>query len=315
MIPETDLLWMIKEVAKSVTKLAPLTDYFCKLRNANELVELACAGQDWENFRSQWVQTCAWVPDKRRKIKHSEQSEGSTLDQPYTQAESKAMKDAVIAALNTVALRRDVTLDFSLLLSTEQNYRTDNMTFYGPYMRLRAKLDYTYHSNYTRTRQCLQDAIIEKLLQTVKIVDVNGDECTTPTEPWIVFTAGAMGAGKSYTVRNLVEKKRFPILGFVSVDPDEVRRHLPEFLMYATLAPEKAGDLTNKECGYVAEILTLAALETGKNVLVDGSLRDSDWYHSYFAQLRQDYPKLRIGILHITAPLEAVLERAAVRIG
>lgn len=49
-----------------------------------------------------------------------------------------------------------------------------------------------------------------------------------------------------------------------------------------------------------------------KQVLVDGSLRDADWYMEYFQQLRNDFPFLRIAILHITAPKEIVLERAAV---
>jgi hypothetical protein len=49
-----------------------------------------------------------------------------------------------------------------------------------------------------------------------------------------------------------------------------------------------------------------------QQVLVDGSLRDADWYMEYFQQLRNDFPFLRIAILHITAPKEIVLERAAV---
>lgn len=61
-----------------------------------------------------------------------------------------------------------------------------------------------------------------------------------------------------------------------------------------------------------SEILTLAALQAGKNVLVDGSLRDSDWYQKYFKNLRDEFPSLKIGIIHVTAPREAVLQRAEV---
>jgi len=32
--------------------------------------------------------------------------------------------------------------------------------------------------------------------------------------------------------------------------------------------------MTRKEAGYIVEILTLAALQAGENVLVDGSLRE-----------------------------------------
>ena len=60
------------------------------------------------------------------------------------------------------------------------------------------------------------------MLESALITDVNGDVCTTPTEPWLVFTAGAMGAGKGYTIKTLVQEEKFPLIAFVSVDPDDV---------------------------------------------------------------------------------------------
>lgn len=113
-------------------------------------------------------------------------------------------------------------------------------------------------------------------------------------------------------MRTLVEKGRFPLLAFVNVDPDAIRQNLPEFHIYVEHSPELAGQLTRKEAGYVAEILTLAGLHSGKNVLVDGSLRDWEWYQSYFERLRSEFPSIRIAILHITAPRDAVFQRAAV---
>ena len=47
--------------------------------------------------------------------------------------------------------------------------------------------------NYSKSRQELQDAIVHKLLDGTMIHDTtNGRVCKTPTEPWIVFTAGVM---------------------------------------------------------------------------------------------------------------------------
>ena len=120
------------------------------------------------------------------------------------------------------------------------------------------------------------------------------------------------GAGKSFTIRQLHEKGRFPLQDFVTVDPDSVRRLLPEFEKYVQVAPEMAGELTRKESGMISEILTEAALRRGQNVLVDGTLRNSTWYQSYFENLRERYPTVKIGILHVTAPREAVLKRALV---
>jgi len=84
------------------------------------------------------------------------------------------------------------------------------------------------------------------MLEQCFIHDVNDDICTTPTEPWAVFTAGAMGAGKSFTIRRLMTENRFPLLAFVSVDPDLIRRHLPEFEAYVEQNPDLAGELTRK---------------------------------------------------------------------
>ena len=79
-----------------------------------------------------------------------------------------------------------------------------------------------------------------------------------------------IGAGKSYTISTLVEKGRFPLTAFVRVDPDEVRRELPEFIRYVNdkVTKDIAGELTRKEAGYTCEILTAAALRGGKNASV-----------------------------------------------
>jgi len=187
------------------------------------------------------------------------------------------------------------------------------MDFYGPYAHIRETLDYEYHSNYTQDRQRLQNAIIYDILDDVLLNDVNGNKGTIPRNPWIVFTAGPMGAGKGYTMNLLVERGLFPIDGFVTIDPDEVRRRLPEYALYVKNCPLKAGDLTRKEAGFITEILTLASLQAGKNAIVDGSLRDHEWYKNYFSFLRKNYPYLRIAIIHVFAPREVVFERAELR--
>lgn len=85
------------------------------------------------------------------------------------------------------------------------------------------------------------------MLDDAFILDVDGKIGTVPTEPWIVFTAGAMGCGKSHTMQTLVDRKRFPLGSFVTVDPDEIRRLLPEYHMYINQNAELAGELTRKE--------------------------------------------------------------------
>lgn len=198
-----------------------------------------------------------------------------------------------------------------LNLSTEEMYRSDHMKFFGNYSNIRSKLDYNYHSNFNEERQLFQNSLIDKIIFD-HLSNRNGK---VTSAPWIVFTAGAMGAGKSHSIRALHEARHFPLDSFVLVDPDEIRRMLPEFELYLDYNPTLAGEKTRKEAGLIAEILTNAALNLGLNVLVDGSLRDAHWYEHYFAILRKSYSHkgLKIGILHITAPREAIFERAKMR--
>jgi hypothetical protein len=137
--------------------------------------------------------------------------------------------------------------------------------------------------------------------------------CEVPTENWLVFTAGPMGAGKSHALRFLHSQGLFPLKAFVRIDPDEIRTRLPEFKTYSVRNPNTAGRLTQKEVGYISEVMTLNALEEGKNALVDGSLRDREWYDSYITKLKSLFPKLKIAIIQVTASDDNVLVRAKKR--
>ena len=211
------------------------------------------------------------------------------------------------------------SIGYNIDESTERNYEILSYNYTNctsKYAPIRASLDYDYHSHYNPSRQRVQDAIIDHLLNRTTIYcSATGRSCPKPHDGsnFIVFTAGVFGAGKTHTIRMLSEHGRFPLAGFVSVDPDEIRRHLPEFRYYVDHDAEKAGEMTRKECGYLSEVLTEAALKDGRNVLVDGSLRDHEWYALHFDELRQMHPNLRIAILHVTAPRSAIYENVEAR--
>lgn len=148
--------------------------------------------------------------------------------------------------------------------STEENYRSLDGLNYGQFAEIRNHLDGRFHQRYTRSRQLFQDRLIESLLRDTWLADAHGHHCSRPEQPWIVFTAGAMGAGKSHTVKSLDAENRFPLHSFVIVDPDQIRHRLPEFDGYVESNPLTAGEMTRKECGMMAEILTKAALQRGQ---------------------------------------------------
>ena len=280
---------LLETVPHACERLQTDVDYFAKIRNNGAALEIleGSTGNDWESFAATF--------DQRGSIL----SLSCSTPSPMVVGPQRRLS----------SLKRR----FSAAQSSEENHASDDMEFYGPFAEIRRSLDYSYHRNYTFERQVFQDAIVREFLEAAVVHGENGEVCTTPTQPWAVFTAGAMGAGKGYTIARLVEKGRFPLLAFVRVNPDAIRRYLPEYHLYIETNPDMAGALTNKEAGYISEVLTLAGLQRGKNVLVDGSLRHAEWYRNYFAQLRREFPMVRLAIIHVVAPREAIFKRATVR--
>lgn len=200
-------------------------------------------------------------------------------------------------------------------LSTEENYQSNNETCHrGNFQSIRNRLDYDYHSVYSPNRQNFQDAIVQYILDSFDSgSSTKYNHKSTAEGPSIVFTAGAMGVGKTYTINSLRERGELALESHVSVDIDYIRQLLPEFHGYLEYAPERAGELTHKEASLVAEILTEAALERGHDVLVDGSLKNATWHEIYFKTLRLMFPGIKIGIIHVTAPEASIIQRAKVR--
>lgn len=198
---------------------------------------------------------------------------------------------------------------YNLSLSTEENYQSVENVYVGKFAEFRQQVDHSYHRCYIPERQLLQDSILERFTLTIVRDSNTCAICEVPDQNWLVFTAGTMGAGKTHTLNWLNDNGMFPLDSFVRVDPDELRALLPEMKSYVENDPKTAGKLTQKEVGYMSELLTLYALREGKNVLVDGSLRNAEWHKVYIQSVRDQYPDIRIGIVHVVAPLETVVAR------
>lgn len=161
----------------------------------------------------------------------------------------------------------------------------------------------SYHSYYRMERQWLHDSILEDYL----CHEEQAKDCI-PAEPWLIYSCGVKGAGKRYLIQSLMDDGRLPLLSTIVVDADEVRSHLPEFSTYAK-DPGLVSKRMNKEAGYICELLTLAALQAGSNVWIDGPLQDVTWRLQQFETLKSLHPKLKIALIHVTAPLEVIVER------
>lgn len=99
--------------------------------------------------------------------------------------------------------------DFSK--STAENYAQPNARLRREFFSTRAGLDYTYHTRFSLERQALQDDIIRSMLsyedmqrgqpnrrsEFDRVARGAANRLQSSTQPWAVFTAGCMGAGKT----------------------------------------------------------------------------------------------------------------------
>ena len=170
----------------------------------------------------------------------------------------------------------------------------------------REALDYSYHDRPLVARQRLQDDILLAALNE-KATPLPGER------PWIVFTAGAMGVGKSHALLSLHAEGIFPLDSFQNVDPDKLKGELPEFAGYLLYDRPSAATKLHRESSLMAEVLFEHSLRQGRNILVDGSLRDSRWYARLFRRIKKQFPEFRLAILHVAAPADVVLRRVAER--
>ncbi|GAB5371404.1 hypothetical protein AAMO2058_001577100 [Amorphochlora amoebiformis] len=204
--------------------------------------------------------------------------------------------------------------DYSL--PTNEVYRSPNESISGPFASSRRTLDYTYHSHYVKARRVLQDIIVLNFLKrglAAREYTQEADQASTLNGNWIVFTAGAMGSGKGYTMRWLGDQGLFPIHSFVWVDADEIRTNLPEWEGYIAHDAGHAAMQTQRETGMICEILVQELLKRNHSILIDGTLRDHKWYKKAFGELRKFFPTHNIAIIHVTAPLQMIKQRARSR--
>ncbi|KAJ9440959.1 Glutaredoxin-C4 [Diplonema papillatum] len=209
----------------------------------------------------------------------------------------------VSAAAQQVTVDWQVPDNYNYVLDTATAYKVGTTDVYGTYQDIRARLDFGYHGNYTRERQILQDVLVTDVVSAG----------TRKEHPWLVFTAGAMGAGKSHCIRWMSDNGYFPLPDLVQIDPDRFKELLPEWDGYLEVDPHSAGAKTRKESGFCVEIAQEEGLRRGKNVWVDGSLRDEEWYSKEFDRINRDFPQYRIAIIHVRASLALVKQRALER--
>ena len=138
---------------------------------------------------------------------------------------------------------KDLTLlsspagSYDYSISTTDAYGLSDGPFVGSFSHIRPLMDYTYHAHYMEERQRIQDRIILFFLQyhhsdddkSLSPLPPSVPEGAAPLKlgecppgyqrrgPWVVFTAGPMGAGKSHSLKWMARRGYFPLDKFVHV--------------------------------------------------------------------------------------------------
>ncbi len=94
---------------------------------------------------------------------------------------------------------------------------------------------------------------------------------------------------------------------------DEIRQHIPEYFSYVKNDLWTAIYKTNREAGYIVELIQKHALFNEYNLIINGSLKDSMWYYSYFSWIKETFPKYVAVIIHVKTMWEKILERNLLR--
>ena len=181
--------------------LRPETDVSATICNTAAGLEMI--NGDWESFMFSFAETpkqlVRIVSDESYAPTEEDFSQiGNIPPLPqYTRSRSSLLvrreSSNISASTSTSGFNRrgSVRRRFSVAASTEDNYGTSSDKFIGRFAHIRSTLDYSYHKNYTFERQRFQDSILQEYLQGAVIRDAEtGIACSTPEEPWIVFTAG-----------------------------------------------------------------------------------------------------------------------------
>jgi hypothetical protein len=103
---------------------------------------------------------------ERRRVFHSIAQGRTHITKPQFLKGSKRWR----FLLNVVSQYDEVPFPvdpatYSYHKSTEENYASEDMYFYGDFADIRAQLDYSWHRNYTKQRQLFQDQLVRNCVR------------------------------------------------------------------------------------------------------------------------------------------------------
>lgn len=154
------------------------------------------------------------------------------------------------------------------------------------------------NGNYTEERKKLHREIKDKFLS-------QGDPVPPDKTPTAVLTMGGAGSGKSSATRGM------DFTDFVPIDPDGVKKDLPEYDEAVKGRALNAAMMAHEESSDVAKQIRAEAINTNRNVLVDGTGANLNKMSDLVSHLKEKGYHVSVIMPHI--PLEEGKSRIAKR--
>lgn len=200
--------------------------------------------------------------------------------------------------------------DYANDYDNSTNEKTNsNQNYEFKYEHLKKYIDWSYHLKYSPSREKLQEKIIDSHFIGKQKQSQSHAQLQNFSRKKIIFTGGCYGAGKSNVLKQLQKENKINLDNFVHVDQDKMRSQIPEYETYLRENYYTAGFKTNKETGYIAELIQLHAMSNGYNLIVDSSLTDAEWLKQYIDLIRSEFSDYEIIIIYVKASWERILER------
>ena len=152
--------------------------------------------------------------------------------------------------------------------------------------------------NYSDERIKLHDKIAADFLGNAEPVPAN-------MKPVAVIMMGGPGSGKSSTTQGM------SFDNFVAVDPDAVKKQIPEYNEGVAGKALNAAFMAHNESSDVAGIIRETAISQRKNVLLDGTGKNGDKMARQVKKLAEEGYHIKLIMPHIT--VDEGKQRAAAR--
>lgn len=153
-------------------------------------------------------------------------------------------------------------------------------------------------SNYQKNRLSLHDDIVETLLYGMP----------AKKAPESILMGGGSASGKSVATKIIVTGFHHQEEEVVVIDPDEIKRQLPEYEQLKTHAPEQMADILHDESSDIAERLLGECISRKLNFIYDGTMKNLPKYQALIQRLKSNGYSISVVVVDI--PLEEALKRA-----